>query len=57
MISRIKMLILSHAVSVCALVALVAPLISQDCQGLWFQQVEPEGLDEFAEYAKKKSFK
>ena len=57
MISRIKMLILSHATSVCALVALVAPLISQDCQGLWYQSVEPEGLEEFAEYAKKKSFK
>lgn len=48
MISRIKMLILSHATSVCALVALVAPLISQDCQGLWYQSVEPEGLDEYA---------
>ena len=46
MISKIKMIILSQAASVCALVVFIAPLISQDCQGLWYQPVEPEGLDE-----------
>ena len=48
------MVILSQATSVCALVALIAPLISQDCQGLWYQPVEPEGLGEFEQVLKKK---
>ncbi len=48
MISKIKMMILSRAASVCALVAFIAPLISQDCQGLWYQPVEPEGLEKFS---------
>ena len=57
MINKFKMMILSQAASVCALVAFIAPLISQDCQGLWYQSVEPEGLDEFTEYAMENSFK
>ncbi len=48
MINKLKVMILSHAAFVCAIVTFIAPLISQDCQTLWYQSVEPEGLDEYA---------
>ncbi|MCR4686513.1 MAG: hypothetical protein K5659_03025 [Lachnospiraceae bacterium] len=30
------------------LVALVSPLISQQCQILWYQEKEPDGMDDFS---------
>lgn len=48
MADRLRVFIAKHAVILTALVAFVAPLISQECMGLWYQPVEPEGLDEFS---------
>ena len=48
MTERLKHLLLSYSAVVTAVVAFVAPFISQDCKILWYQPVEPEGLDDFA---------
>ena len=45
---KIKNILLSHAALVTAIVSLVAPVISQSCKMLWYQPVEPDGLEEFA---------
>lgn len=47
MAERLRVFIAKHAAIFTALVAFVAPLISQECMGLWYQDVEPDGLDEF----------
>ena len=36
------------ALMLCGLVALVSPLISQQCQILWYQEKEPDGMDDFS---------
>ncbi len=46
MMKRRSVVLLCSAIS--GVVLAVAPLISNDCQIYWYQDKEPEGLEEFA---------
>lgn len=35
------------ALFLCGMAFLVIPLISQECQMIWYQSEEPEGLEDF----------
>jgi len=35
------------ALFLCGMAFLVIPLISQECQVIWYQSEEPEGLEDF----------
>lgn len=48
MYSKITSFIQKHSVLLIAgIVAISAPLISQNCHVFWYQEKEPEGLNEY----------
>lgn len=50
MFRRIGSFIKKHAATfLCGVVVLAAPLISQECQMIWYQEEEPDGLEVFCD--------
>lgn len=48
MIKKIRNFMTKHAAMIlCGVTVLVIPLISQECQMIWYQSEEPEGLEDF----------
>jgi len=48
MIKKIRNFMTKHAAMIlCGVTVLVIPLISQECQRIWYQSEEPEGLEDF----------
>ena len=53
MFQKIKLfLMLYSATVICGIVTVVAPLIMNECEFFWYQEIEPEGLREFCAKAK-----
>lgn len=48
MIKNIRNFMTKHAAMIlCGVSVLVIPLITQECQIIWFQEEEPNGMEEF----------
>jgi len=35
------------AIIICGIVTVIAPIIFQECEIFWYQEKEPEGIDDF----------
>ena len=47
MTNAIKKFVMKYSATISAIIIFFAPSISQECRLLWYQPMEPEGLDEF----------
>lgn len=48
MLKKIKIfLTLYSAVIICGIVTVAAPLILNECEFFWYQEEEPEGIEDF----------
>ena len=48
MFRRFCNFIRKHAATfLCGVAVLAVPLVSQECQMIWFQEEEPDGMEEF----------
>ncbi len=55
MFGKLKALLCgSTVILISSIVTAVAPIISGECEVLWYQEIEPEGLDDFVSSKRKR---